>query len=52
MTFKHFPPISPQAADQSVGQVLKFLLISSAKIQCIPFAFAFPTEKGVNFNTL
>lgn len=52
MTFKRFPPVSPKAADQFLGQVLKFLLISSAKIQCIPSAFAFPTEKGVHFNTL
>lgn len=32
-------------AYQSPGQVLKFLLMYSAEIQCIPSAFAFPNEK-------
>lgn len=25
MTFKHFPPISPQTADQPLGQALKLI---------------------------
>lgn len=45
-----FFAISLQDADQPLSQVLKFLLVSSEKIQCIPSAFALPTERGVNFN--
>lgn len=53
MTFKFFFfAISPHDADQSLGQVLEFLLVSSEKIQGTPSAFAFPTERGINFNTV